>query len=485
MTQLLASGLAADVLRGLRDAAAMAWQTLWALVLGFTLSGVVQAFVSKDQMRARLGNHRPAAVARAAGYGMVSSSCSYAASAMTKSLVVKGADLTTALVFMLASTNLVLELGLVLWVLMGWQFVAAEFVGGPIMIVLVAAAGGLVLAVPLVDAARAHLAAASGDAPGEQDTPAPGRARFASPAAWSNAARYAVADATMLRWELVVGFLVAGMLAAVVPAQVWGAVFLHGHGVWTSVENALVGPLIAVVSWVCSVGNVPLAAALWSQGISFGGVVAFLFADLIAMPLILIYRLFYGGALTARIVGLLYVAMVLAGLATEALFAAVHLVPEHRPLSATAPGFAWDATTVANLAALVLAGAVWWLARHAERYGGGRGYGIDPVCGMQVRLADAPARVRHAGVWVVFCSDRCRDRFTAEPHRFTSQAQRPSPAEGGTPSSSQARDPVCGMAVDPATAAAHRRVGQVDYYFCGQGCAQAFDATASAGTSGG
>jgi hypothetical protein len=291
-----------DVGRSVREGAYMFWETLWALVLGFSLAGLVQAFVSKEQMQAKLGNHGPAVVGRAAGYGMVSSSCSYAASAMAKSLFAKGADLVAALIFMIASTNLVVELGIVMLVLLGWQFMVAEFVGGPLMIALVALAGGFVLRGPLVGVARRRLegppTGAQDHAPGsEAPTGTTWTAKLRSPAALSDAAGYAVADVTMLRRELVVGYSVAGFLAVLVPTGTWDALFVSGHGFWTVLENALVGPLIAVVSFVCSIGNVPLAAALWSGGISFGGVISFIFADLIAMPLILIYRKYYGSRL--------------------------------------------------------------------------------------------------------------------------------------------------------------------------------------------
>ncbi len=327
----------ADAFGGLREGVVMFWQTLWALVLGFLLSGVVQAFVSKDRMRAALGDHRPASVARASLFGMASSSCSYAASAMARSLVAKGADFTTAMVFQVASTNLVVELGIVLVVLLGWQFAVAEFVGGPIMIVLLALAGGAVFAPALLASVRRRRGQAddrsrpseSDDGP-ERRQGGPVGTSARSLAAWSDASRYAVADATMLRRELFVGYAVAGLLAVLVPARAWDALFLHGHGVWTTVENAFVGPLIAVASWVCSIGNVPLAAALWSGGISFGGVVAFLFADLIAMPLILVYRKFYGWRLTVRLVGLLYGSMVVAGLVTQGIFRGFGALPVQR-----------------------------------------------------------------------------------------------------------------------------------------------------------
>ena len=432
-----------DVARSLREGFFMFWETLWALVLGFTLSGVVQAFVSKEQMQAKLGNHRPAAVSRAAGYGMVSSSCSYAASAMSKSLFAKGADFVAAMVFMIASTNLVIELGIVMLVLLGWQFMAAEFVGGPIMIILLALLGGFVFRTTLVNATRRRI---QGDSLGNGHDQASmtgvsaerqeeleqtlWSSKVRSPAAWSDAASYAVADVTMLRRELLIGYTIAGFLAVLVPTHAWNALFIHGHGFWTSFENALVGPLIAVVSWVCSIGNVPLAAALWSGGISFGGVISSIFADLIAMPLILIYRKFYGPKLTIRLVGLFYVLMATAGLVTEGIFRLLNAVPTTRSLQVTSAHFEWNYTTFLNIIFILLAATVWWLARSKERFGGGTGYAIDPVCGMQVRKSDAPATIIIDGTTQYFCSDRCLTRYSANRDADPASGQMKSMAPG-------------------------------------------------------
>ena len=326
-----------DIGRSLREGFFMFWETLWPLVLGFGLSGAVQAFVSRDAMRERLGDHRPRAVVRASGYGMVSSSCSYAASAMAKSLFVKGADYIAAMVFMFASTNLVIELGIVLIVLMGWQFAVSEFVGGFIMIGLLSTVGALWLRGRLVVQARDRLQAAE-DMPEHQHGPAaaddglpPLRIRLRSIAGWADSATYTMSDLTMLRRELLIGYTVAGFLAVLVPTSVWQAVFITGHGFWTSVENAIVGPFIAIISFVCSIGNVPLAAALWSGGISFGGVIAFIFADLIAFPLLLIYRRYYGTRLMLRMLVVFWALMSTAGLITELLFRAAGLVPTMRP----------------------------------------------------------------------------------------------------------------------------------------------------------
>ncbi|HTZ08847.1 MAG TPA: permease, partial [Acidimicrobiales bacterium] len=326
--------------RGLHQSALMLWETLWPLVLGFIAAGALQAFARAEGVRRRLGDHRPRAVVRAAGYGAASSSCSYAAAAMARSLVARGADFVAALVFMVASTNLVVELGIVLLVLMGWQFAASEFVGGAVMIALLALGGGLWFRGRQVSEVRGRLGveggtdAAHGPVPEPPRPPGPGPSRsrrVRSLAGWADAAGYTVADLSMVRGELLVGYTVAGFLTVAVPVGFWDALFLHGHGAWTTLENVAVGPLVAVASFVCSIGNVPLAAALWSGGISFGGVVAFVFADLITFPLLLVYRRYYGTRLTLRILSLFWVAMALAGLVTEGLFRAAGLVPAHHP----------------------------------------------------------------------------------------------------------------------------------------------------------
>lgn len=555
---VLVAGLAGplDALwRGLREGFSMFWETLWALVFGFALSGVVQAFVSREGLRRVLGTHRPAAVWRATALGAASSSCSYAASAMAKSLFQKGADFVSAMVFMVASTNLVVELGLVMLVLLGWQFTVAELAGGPLMVLLLVALGGLVLRGPVVEAARRRL---EGGARGEVDgvvsqgsadasfdatcgralvpatdareaaiarararhqqsvEEAPWRVKLRSRAAWADAASYAVADVTMLRKELVVGYGVAGFLAALVPASFWADLFVRGHGPWTALENAAIGPVIAFLSFVCSVGNVPLAAALWKGGISFGGVVSFVFADLVSMPLVLVYRRLYGARLTVRLVLVLYVVMASAGLAVGAAFGAAGLVPRvHRAL-VVRPHVGLDPTSVLDGLALVAFAGLYWMKRHREELGGGAGLALDPVCKMQVRVADAPAFSVLGGREHWFCSERCRERFEEDPARFgvvlapaavgSSRATAAATGAGrgaatdrrgasrgeeeetmtaagvsgeGTgrrePGSEPAVDPVCHMTVEPAQAAAHRHYRGRDYWFCAPSCAAAFD----------
>ncbi len=416
-----------DIGRSLREGFFMFWETLWPLVLGFGLSGAVQSFVGRESMERKLGNHRPAAVTRASLYGMVSSSCSYAASAMAKSLFVKGADYVAAMVFMFASTNLVIELGIVLVVLMGWQFAVSEFVGGIIMIALLASVGGLWLRGRQISGARERLSEGTDSAehhhgPEESDQlqrqPLPVRLR--SKAGWADSATYTMSDLTMLRRELVIGYTVAGFLAALVPTSVWQAVFISGHGFWTSLENVIVGPFIAIISFVCSVGNVPLAAALWKGGISFGGVISFIFADLIAFPLLMIYRRYYGTRLMLRMLAVFWALMSTAGLITEGIFRAAGLVPTMRPTTVAPAHFSWNYTTYLNIVFLLLFALLYWTYRNRERLGAGRGYAKDPSCGMQVEITHAPASLQRGGERFYFCSDQCAERFASD---VSSQAE--------------------------------------------------------------
>jgi uncharacterized membrane protein YraQ (UPF0718 family)/YHS domain-containing protein len=396
-----------DIGHSFREGFFMFWETLWALVLGFGLSGAVQAFVSRAEMERVLGRGGAREIARASVLGAASSSCSYAASAMAKTLFQRGADFVSSMVFMFASTNLVVELGIVLWVLIGWEFALAEFVGGAFMIVLFSVAARLVLRRQEIDAARERLGAADARAPGGS------RPRPTSLAGWADAASYTLADAKMLRKEMAAGYLVAGFLAVLVPTSFWHSVFVDGHGFWTSLENVVVGPFIAIISFVCSVGNVPLAAALWHGGISFGGVVSFVFADLITLPLLLIYRRYYGGRLTLKLLAIFWTVMSAAGLAVEYLFRGAGIEPTKRAADVAPTGFHWNYTTYLDIVFLVVLAGLWWLARNQRRLGGGAGYAIDPMCGMQVETANAPAQVTFDGETFYFCSDHCRQRFEA------------------------------------------------------------------------
>jgi uncharacterized membrane protein YraQ (UPF0718 family)/YHS domain-containing protein len=409
----------------------MFFDTFWALVLGFALSGAVQAFVSKGEMQRALGDHRPRTVVKSSLFGMASSSCSYAASALAKSLFARGADFTSSMVVMFASTNLVVELGIVLWLLLGWQFALAEFVGGFVMIAVLAVVLPRVVDVDELDAARERLRTGRGAGDGhaghaamaeEVHADRPWRDRIRSKAGWADASGYTISDITMLRKELVIGFVVAGFAAMAVPIGVWEALFLTGHGFWSALENVVVGPVLAFISFVCSIGNVPLAAALWKGGISFGGVIAFVFADLLALPLVVIYRKYFGTRLAIKLALVFWAVMSLAGLVTEGIFQVAGLVPGKLRGDIATVHFGFNYTTVLDAIALLAFGYLYWLHKNAARFGGGTGYATDPVCGMQVRTADAPARTEHAGATYYFCRDGCLHKFEAAPDRYAAVA---------------------------------------------------------------
>jgi uncharacterized membrane protein YraQ (UPF0718 family) len=313
---------------GLRDSLLMAWQVWWALVLGFTISGIVQAWVPRDRIERSLSGSGARPVALATGLGAASSSCSYAAVAIAKSLFQKGASAATSLAFQFASTNLVWELGLVLWVLIGWQFTVAEYLGGIVMIVLTSLLLRVFVSPRLERQARVHAQAAdTGHLHHTAGSQMNWRQRLTSLSAWSQVARNFRGDWRMLYKEIAVGFLLAGFIAQLGNGFFNGLFLTQSGGALGALENVIVGPLIAILSFVCSVGNVPLAAVLWSGGISFAGVLAFLFADLIVLPIIAIYRKYYGTAYTVRIVALMFVTMAIAALVVNGLFSLAGLVP--------------------------------------------------------------------------------------------------------------------------------------------------------------
>jgi hypothetical protein len=395
--------------RSLAAAFFMLWQTLWALILGFTLSGVVQAFVSRGRMQRLMGDHRPAAVTRSTLLGIASSSCSYAASALARALFLRGADFTAAMVFMVASTNLVVEIGIVLWLLIGWQFAAAEFVGGAVMVALLGVLLPRVIPAALTEPLRRRGAYA---APADVDTAVGPHTRLRDRGRWAASVGYTLSDLRMVRREIVLGFIGAGFIAVAVPVRVWADVFLTGHGPLTTIENALVGPFVAIISFVCSIGNVALAAALWQDGISFGGVVSFILADLITIPLLLIYRTMYGGRITARLLAVFWAVMSTSGLVTELIFRTVHVVPSTRPAAIAPDHLAWDHTTVLNIVFLIGFAGLLVLHHNRDRDTGARAHAVDPVCGMQVEKANAGASSRVGDDTVYFCSPRCQERFS-------------------------------------------------------------------------
>jgi uncharacterized membrane protein YraQ (UPF0718 family)/YHS domain-containing protein len=403
------SGVLDVIWHGLRDSFLMAWEVWWALVLGFAISGIVQAWVPRERIERTLAGSGPKPVAFATALGAASSSCSYAAVAIAKSLFEKGASATTALAFQFASTNLVWELGLVLWVLIGWQFTLAEYVGGIVMIVLMSVLLRVFVSPRLEAQAREHAQQAdSGHQHHAAGAQLGWRERLTSVSAWSDVAHNFRGDWQMLYKEIGVGFLLAGFVAQL-GNGFFNGLFLKGTGgVLGSVENVIVGPIIAVLSFVCSVGNVPLAAVLWSGGISFAGVLAFLFADLIVLPIIAIYRKYYGTRFALRIVALMFVTMVLAALVVDGLLSAVGLIPTGlRPSRGAIFGkVAVDYKLFLNVLAAGIFAALFWLTAR-------RG-ATDPMCGMKVDRARAVTK-ELGGQTFYFCSEHCLHAFEVDP----------------------------------------------------------------------
>ena len=340
----------------------MTWEILWALILGFTLSGVIQAVVRKSTVVRLLGDHRPRTLALASLLGAASSSCSYAAVALARSLFRKGADFTAAMAFEIASTNLVIELGVILALLMGWQFTVAEFAGGPVMIVVLALLFRLFLRDKLLQDARTQAdrgVAGSMEGHAAMDMSVEGEGSFArrllSRRGFTSVAHVFVMEWAAILRDLVIGLLVAGAIAAWVPDSFWRGFFLAGHPLAEKLWGPIIGPLVAVFSFVCSIGNVPLAVVLWKGGISFGGVVAFIFADLLILPILSIYRKYYGLRMAAFLAATFYVAMVTAGFVIELVFGGLGLVPAQSTAKIPMQGVSWDYTTYLNIAFLLLA----------------------------------------------------------------------------------------------------------------------------------
>ncbi len=396
----------------LRDSFLMAWEVWWALVLGFTISAIVQAWVPRARIEGLMSGSGPRPIAWATGLGAASSSCSYAAIAIGKSLLEKGASAASALAFQFASTNLVWELGLVLWVLIGWQFTVAEYVGGIVMIALMSLLLRLFVNPRVEQEAREHAIEAD---TGHQH-PVAGeqlswRERLTSARAWSSVAHNFRGDWQMLWKEIAVGFLLAGFIAQVGNGFFEHLFIRHAPAPLPTIENVIVGPIIAVLSFVCSVGNVPLAAVLWSGGISFAGVLAFLFADLIVLPILAIYRKYYGTRFMVRITALMSVTMVIAALIVNGIYSAFGLVPTGpRPTRTDIfSAVRVDYKLALNLLGLaIFAGLFWLTARRGT---------TDLVCGMTVDRGRAVTKDLGGGTYY-FCSNHCLNAFEADPEKY-------------------------------------------------------------------
>jgi uncharacterized membrane protein YraQ (UPF0718 family) len=346
-------------------AGSMTWEITWSLILGFTLAAVIQALVRRETVIRLLGDDKPKTLALATGLGAASSSCSYAAVALARSLFRKGASFTAAMVFEIASTNLVIELGIILALLISWQFTLAEFIGGPIMIAGVAVAFRLFVRARLIEAAREQAdkglaGSMEGHAAMDMSIRSGGsfRRRLLSREGYTAVSHIFVMEWASVIRDIVLGLLIAGAVGAWVPDSFWRNLFLTGHPLAARLWGPVIGPVISLLSFVCSIGNVPLAGVLWNGGISFGGVVSFIFADLIIIPILVIYRKYYGTRMMLAILGIFYTSMVIAGYIIEFLFGGLGLVPSERAAKVAQQGIQWNYTTVLNIIFLLLAAAL-------------------------------------------------------------------------------------------------------------------------------
>jgi uncharacterized protein len=360
-----------ELLRALSFTFGMTWEILWALVLGFLLSAIVQALVPKERVERLMPDDSPRSLATATALGIASSSCSYASVALARALFRKGADFTAAIVFELASTNLVVELGILMAIVLGWQFTLGEFVGGPLMIVFLALLFRRFLTRRLVGEAReqadrGRLGSMEGHAEMDMSVGGSGSvwSKLRSPAGFTATAQIFVMEWAAILRDIAIGLVAAGMLAAWVPDAWWRSLFLTHQGTWAKVWGPVIGPLVAVLSFVCSIGNVPLAAVLWNGGISFGGVIAFIFADLIILPILDIYRRYYGLRVAGFLFATLTAAMIAAGLLVGFLFDWLGLAPSgrHAKVENASTAFGWNVTSALDIAALAVAAALVWRA---------------------------------------------------------------------------------------------------------------------------
>jgi YHS domain-containing protein/uncharacterized membrane protein YraQ (UPF0718 family) len=493
------------ILHALQISLFMLWEVFWPLAFGFLLSAMIQTVVSKRAVARALGRPDLKGFVLACGFGAASSSCSYAAVAVARALFRRGASFVNAIIFEFAATNLVFELGLVLLILLGWQFVAAEFAGGLLMAVILWLLFKVTLRQRMVDEARRQaergVFGSTHEAHGEMDmsiSDGPFLSRLLSPRAFTAISHSFFMDLNALYVDLGLGFLIAGALAAWVPNSWWQALFLTNNPTLNEFWSPLIGPIISMLSFVCSVGNVPLAAVLWNGGISFGGVISFIFADLVILPILNIYRKYYGGRMSLYLLAVSYAAMALAGFLVGGAFQLMGLAPTNHHVTIFETQPTWNYTTFLDIAFLLLIAVLAWrfvttggiemLRAHARRPEAGATLVRDPVCGMSVDPTTTKEKAEYAGKTYFFCSAGCRSAFEKDPARYTAQVPQVehaaqlshSHAMAATPGGKMERqrvaiDPVCGMSVDPDHAEYRSFQKGQTYYFCSAGCKETFD----------
>ncbi len=345
-------------------AAGLFWRAAWALAFGYTVSAAIQVFVSRRQAARHLGSGSPSQLGLAMLLGFASSSCSFAALSATRSLYTKGAAVTPALAFMFASTNLAVEVAALAFIFLGWQYSAALFVGAPILVAIMALIVHLTLPAGLARQALEHARDVEGhDMDRSEGLPESVTAKLRDRKAWSRVGRSYISEWHMVWKELLIGFTIAGAIAALVPDSVFEAIFPTGDSPWLVPLQALFAPLVAVLTFIGSMGNGPLAAILAEHGVVFGALMAFLYADFVVPPALKINANYYGWRFAAYLAAVFAFSAILAGIAVHGLFALAGLLPSGARSVEDLAAFRIDYTFFLNLAAIAAAAAMVILAR--------------------------------------------------------------------------------------------------------------------------
>jgi uncharacterized membrane protein YraQ (UPF0718 family) len=377
----------------------MIYQTLWPLLFGLLLSGIIQTKKNSTKLSG-LKDHKPLTLVNAAAYGTASSSCSYAAASLAKTLIFEGADFITSMAFMIAATNLVIEIGFLIAVFLGYKFLIAEVLGTGVMILIMALTGRLffpkdVLSfMPKPKHDHGHNLELSNDRSTKGQI--------------LTSLRYFLADLNMIKREIFLGYAISAALMTFVPTTFWTHLFFNSHGIISQVLDAILGPFIGMISFVCSEGNIPIAASLWSNHIAFSGVISFIYADLLIVPIIIMYVKFYGKRIALRLIAWLWFSMSIAGLLVSFGFQSVNALPKPTNRIAILEHFNYGATFYLDIIFVVILIAAFILNSKKREL---KGYAYDPICHMQVEISPHAIHYNDKESIYWFCSDHCKDKF--------------------------------------------------------------------------
>ncbi len=336
------------------------WMAMWAFVLGYVISSMIQIFITEKRMQEVMGNDSGKSVLLGTFFGFISSSCSFSALATSKSLFQKGASFVSAIAFLLASTNLVIELGIIISIFLGWQFVVGEYVGGILLILISWLLIRIIKPVRLIKTARNKLNESKQKHAHDQKTISE---KIQSVENWAKVGKQYTMEWKMVWKDVTVGFTIAGIVAAFVPDSFFHTLFINtGKGqqsfdFFTLLEHVIVGPIAAFLTFIGSMGNIPLAALLFGKGVSFAGVMAFIFSDLIVFPVLRINAKYYGWKMSLFILFLLFSSLVGTSLLLHYGFDLLNLIPEKTTMNITEKEhFKIDYTFFLNLAFLAISG---------------------------------------------------------------------------------------------------------------------------------